>query len=155
MDFGIPEEILQDMYELKLEEIETTHTIELRIYYKVNHGEFNAFSQSWSGGEPTEEYKDVLCSYREDNRIGEIVSSEIVNGYPSGNFKIFIPYENRIDISSVSNYVEGSMYFKLRPNSVNPIILIPKVNGITIEYLCDKEQYALTQRILCTVRDFV
>lgn len=149
--FNIPKEIADEMYTNKQQEIIETHIVELNINYQISAGVWDKFKQTWTIPLQNKTIS-IVCAYREDNKIGQTVSSQIINGIPLGDFKVFIPYVQRFDKATITNYIDGSLSFVLRPNSSNPITLYPKVNGVSIEYLFDKQEYPLVQRWLCSVQ---
>lgn len=148
--FEIPESILQDAYEVQLELIKDTHIIPLRICYKINTGTWDEINQRYTG-EPLPQQIDVVCNYKEEKQIGDILTGSSFEGFPTGMYRLYIPYEQRLELAGINNYVPDSLYFILKPDT-NPLTLYPKKDSVAIiEEFADRSDMPMEQKWLCSV----
>lgn len=153
--FETPKEILDEMYNNQLQLISDTFRVPLRIKYQIQNTVVDEFAQNWAGSSTVPQTINIVCSYREEKQIGTVVSSQIIQGIPTGIFKLFIPYANKIEVENLTNYVKNSLTFIINPDSSDPITLIPEsdLQSESIEYLLDDANMPLSQIWICKIQE--
>lgn len=146
MDTELKEQL--DMaYQNYLDSRDDFFNADLRIKYATNEGEWDEVNQIMTEVN-VDHTLDVVCTYREVSRVGQAVSSQIVSpeAIPTGLWLVFLKFEDKLNISQITNYVDKSLRFILYPGTEYEMVLFPKVNSVKMNFLNNVLDYPMEQR---------
>jgi len=147
--FEIDNSFTKDLADQHYEMILMQSNVPIRVIYtKEGTGNKNKFTQVVEDN--IQEVKiDINCIIKQGKQVGDSENTIALSGIPLGNYGIFIPWENKLSLKSMTNNEKNSMRFYLYPDEDFPKKVKPKYSLSYVWYFNKLKDYPQLQVFIC------